>query len=155
MTSPSQVRTPEPVTLGRRLAAIAYDSLLVLAVWMLGAALVVVPIGEPIASGNLLFQTYLLVLAMVYYGGCWVLGGQTVGMRAWTIRVESIDGPLTVQQVLVRLTIALVSLVALGAGFAWSLVRSDRATWHDLASGTRIVRVRQSTPERQTRRNSQ
>lgn len=139
MTLPSHPHPVEPASLWRRLAALLYDSLLILALWMIGAALVVVPTGQPIGSGNLFFQAYLLVLAMAYFAVCWHRGGQTLGMRAWKIRLESIEATLTGRQILVRLAVGLVSIGALGAGLAWSLVRADRACWHDLASATRIV----------------
>jgi uncharacterized RDD family membrane protein YckC len=34
-----------------------------------------------------------------------------------------------------------VSLAAAGLGFLWSLVDAERRTWHDLASGTVLVRL--------------
>lgn len=155
LTSPSRASPGEPVKLVRRLAAIGYDSLLILAIWMLGAAVVVVAAGEPIASGNPLFQVYLLALAMAYFGSCWFLGGQTVGMRAWSVRLESIEGALAWRQILIRLAVGLVSMLAMGAGFAWSWIRTDRATWHDLASGTRIVGLNRPPTTDQARRSSQ
>ena len=37
--------------------------------------------------------------------------------------------------------LATLSLLAGGAGFWWAWIDRDRLTWHDRASGSRVVRV--------------
>lgn len=127
-----------PCGLPRRIASIAYDSLLVGAIWMLGGALVIVPAGDAVQPGSRLFQLYLWLLAWSYFAVCW-RRGQTVGMRAWRIRLISKTGDAGWLQTLVRYAVAWVSALSLGAGFLWAYANTDRATWHDIASGTRLV----------------
>lgn len=131
-----------PCSLPRRLAAIGYDGLILLGLWMIGAALVVIPSGGAIDSGRALFQLYLLALAFAYLAGSWHLAGRTVGMGAWKIHLVSTggaDAPApTFAQLTTRFLVALASLALLGAGFWTALFRSDGATWHDRASGTRL-----------------
>ena len=43
-------------------------------------------------SGNPFFRTWLLLVCFFFYGGFWVHGGQTLGMRAWRIQVRRYDG---------------------------------------------------------------
>lgn len=89
-------------TLPRRLAAIVYDGLLLLGVLVgatalaLGLAVAVlgseaVRLHNPLA-GNPFFQTYLLLVCFFFYGGFWTHGGQTLGMRAWRLRLQRCDG---------------------------------------------------------------
>lgn len=115
-----------------------YDGLLLIALWMIAAAAVIVPLDGAVAPGNPGFQFYLLMVAWIYFAICW-RKGQTLGMKAWRIRLVS-DQPLISWLVtLVRFAVALVSLFCFGLGFAWSLFHPRRATWHDLASGTFLV----------------
>jgi len=39
---------------------------------------------------------------------------------------------------------AQLSLLAAGLGFWWAWIDPDRLTWHDRASGTRLLRVRKA-----------
>lgn len=128
-----------PCPLPLRLAAMLYDALIVTAIWMVGAALVVIPSGGAVGSGNLLFQAYLLVLAFAYFFASWRLHGQTLGMRAWRIRLEAGNAKPGIGHLAVRFATAIVSALPAGAGYLWALGREDRATWHDLASRTRLV----------------
>lgn len=88
--------------LPRRLAAILYDSLLLLGVLFVASALAMalevavwgkqtVMLHAPL-RGNPLFSTYLLLVCFLFYGGFWIHGGQTLGMRAWRIQVRRHDG---------------------------------------------------------------
>jgi len=132
-------QAPRCCPLWRRLAAASYDTLIVFAIWMVGSAALVIPAGGAMESGNLLFQLYLTGLALAYLCPSWMIAGRTLGMRAWRLRVESAGSAVSPLACLVRFMVGLVSALTLGLGFAWALLRKDRATWHDLASGTRLV----------------
>lgn len=100
---PSDARVaPVPARLPRRLAAIVYDSLLLAGVLFVAAALALgvtvaavggesVKLNHPL-QGNPWFSTYLLLVCFFFFGGFWVCGGQTLGMRAWRLRVQRRDG---------------------------------------------------------------
>lgn len=127
--------------LGRRLAAIAYDVLLLVAVLFLAtAALLPFSGGEAIGPNHGLYTAYLLAVSFGYFGWFWTHGGQTLGMRTWRLRlVGAGENGATWRQALVRFVGACVSWMACGAGFLWLLVDRDRLTWHDRVSGTRIA----------------
>ena len=128
-----------PCSLPRRLAALTYDGLILVGLWMIAAAAVVIPAGGAIESGHPGFQLFLLLVAFAYFGGCWRFGRQTVGMRAWKIRLETDRTPPAMTSLIVRFAVGIVSIAAAGAGFWLALLRDDAATWHDRASGTRLV----------------
>lgn len=127
----------------RRLGAILYDSLLLTAVLMLStAALLPLTHGEPIPAGNFYYQALLLILCAVFFVGFWVRAGQTLGMRAWRLRVCRLDGaPLRWPDGLARLAAAVLSWAAAGLGFVWVLFDRDRLAWHDRLSRTRLIYV--------------
>lgn len=92
---------PVPAGLPRRLAAVVYDGLLLLAVLFVATALALglavallggaaVKLKNPLV-GNPFFQTYLLFICFFFYGGFWTHGGQTLGMRAWRLRIQRRD----------------------------------------------------------------
>ena len=133
-----EAKTP---SLLRRLAASVYDALLLIAILFIASALML-PLtgGEAVQSGNPLFRAYILFVCFFFFGWFWTHGGQTLGMRAWRIRVQQPDGePITWKQALLRFLAALVSWLALGLGFLWMLVDRDGLTWHDRWSKTRLV----------------
>ena len=113
----------------RRLAALVYDLLLVLAILFFGTALVL-PLsgGEAItvaAQGPAayLYRLYLAALAFGYFGLSWTRSGQTLGMMAWKIRIEGRDGRrLGWRAALVRFAAGLVLVLATLAGL-WLLYR--------------------------------
>lgn len=124
--------------LPRRLAAMFYDGLLLVAIWMLATAIVVIPADGEIDPGHLVFRIYLLVVTWTYFAICW-RGGQTLGMKAWRIRLIAAEQPIGWITTLVRFTVATASLLCFGLGFIWSIFHPHRATWHDLASGTVLI----------------
>jgi uncharacterized RDD family membrane protein YckC len=107
-----------PAGLFRRLAALFYDLLLVIALgFIVTFAMLPLTRGEAILSSTqgLVGHAYHALLAIsvfAYFGWCWTRSGQTLGMRAWRIRLETAGGkPLNWAESLVR--------ILLGAGLAW------------------------------------
>lgn len=132
---------PMPPGLARRMAAIAYDTLLVTAVLFVATAvLLALTGGEAIRPGSGWYSAYLMAVSFVYFGWFWTHGGQTLGMRSWRLRlVGAGDNGATWRQALLRFVGAGVSWLAFGAGFLCLLVDPQRLTWHDRISATRVV----------------
>ena len=127
----------------RRLAAILYDSLLIIAMWLITTLLLVAFINDGTALQGPLFQFGLYFEACLFYSYFWRLRGQTLGMQVWKIKLISPSlQTLSWQECFARLFFALVSVSMLGLGFIWMLFDPDRLTWHDRASGTRVVLLR-------------
>jgi len=128
--------------LGRRLMAMVYDSLLLLALWFLAAIplLWLPPEGRAVPWGRLLIQLYFALVAFGFLGGFWVHGGQTLGMRAWRLQLVANAGRgIGWSRALVRFLAAMLSWLCLGLGFLWVLVDRRGLAWHDHLSRTRIV----------------
>lgn len=137
MTS-SLYRDCPPASLLKQLAAMLYDSLLILAVLFLATAIaLVLNHGEAIKS-NPLFTVYLLFTVFSFYAWFWHKSGQTLGMRAWKIRIVSEFGGNPSWGIsYLRLMFALLSLLCFGLGYLWRLFWPY--TWHDKLSQTRII----------------
>ena len=135
-----------PVSLARRIAAMTYDTFAVLALlFFCTLPLVIALQGQAIAAENPFYFGYLLLCAYFYFGISWTRGGQTLGMRAWKIkvikRVADKNTDLTALDALQRFVFAGLSWLCLGLGFLSALIDKDRLTWHDKLSGTRLIRL--------------
>lgn len=128
-------------SLGRRLGAILYDSLLVLALMFLGTLpFVAARGGEPVNPGDVPYQLMMLLILYLFFIGYWCRHGRTLGMQSWRLTVETAHGDKPdIKAATVRFFAAIVSWLPLGLGFWWQLWDKDRLTWHDRWSGTRLV----------------
>lgn len=130
-----------PAGLFRRLAAALYDALVVAALFMLTTLIVLAfRRGEAVGPGNTLFQLSLLATAAFFYVGFWATGGQTIGMRAWRIRVERQTGePLDWRTALSRFIAGLICMLPAGLGLLWMILDRRKLTWYDRMTSTRVV----------------
>jgi len=131
----------------RRLGAMFYDSLLLAAVLFFAALpYLLIAGGTPTgALSRYLFQLYLLACVFFFFGWFWTHGGQTLGMRAWRIRLARSDGAgVTWADAGKRFALALCSLLFLGLGYLWVLHDREKLAWHDRLSGTRLIVTRDS-----------
>jgi uncharacterized RDD family membrane protein YckC len=131
------------------LAACGYDLLLLIAV-IFAFTLCVVALrgGRQVPPETWWFQLSLLAVSGLFFCWFWTHGGQTLGMRAWRIRLERSDGgAVGWSAALARYLAAWLSIAVAGLGFWWGLLNPRRRCWHDMLSSTRLVHT-----ERQPRR---
>ena len=128
--------------MGRRVGAMIYDALVIMGILFIAA--LPLPILDAFAPGEwwaiLLKRIYLAATMFLYLGGFWVHGGQTVGMRAWKIKLIRSDGAAVQwKDALFRFAAATVSIASLGIGFFWALTNEEKKAWHDSWSSTRLI----------------
>lgn len=124
----------------RRLAVMIYDSFLLLALWFLATALLL-PLngGQAFSSGQIFYPVYLLAVSFGFYGWFWTHGGQTLGLKAWKIKVLTFEQqPLSWKQAFIRFSCAVFSLLICGFGFFWIIWDKNSYAWHDYLSKTRL-----------------
>ncbi|MCU7931575.1 MAG: RDD family protein [Candidatus Thiodiazotropha sp. (ex Codakia rugifera)] len=128
----------------RRLAAILYDSLLLVALLFVATAVITLPLGSLEGSNLLLFQFFIFeIIPLLFFTGFWTWGGQTLGMRAWRLRLVRTDGKaVNWGDAMKRHMAALLSLLLFGLGFIWILFDSQKLAWHDRISKTRLIVVK-------------
>ncbi len=134
MTTPS---------LPRRLACLVYEAMLLAAVlFVAGAPFVALTQALPLAVFRLLVWCYWLLVAGGYFTVFW-RRGQTLAMKTWRIRLESVAGtPLTARQAVKRY---LLACLLFPISWAWALFAADRQFLHDRLAGTRLVSAAPST----------
>ncbi|MCS0248623.1 RDD family protein [Vibrio alginolyticus] len=153
MTTPT---TLPPAGLFRRLAALIYDTLIIIAIEMMAAGIVMAVVFALNAAGLLSYGEYadaadmlgkhpvLSPLFTLYLAGVWIYffvffwtrAGQTLGMRAWKLRVRNAkDGaPITVTQALIR-----ISTSGFGLANLTVPIDSKRRGFHDIWAKTEVV----------------
>lgn len=144
--------------IGWRLLALLYDLWPVLALWMLlslGFTLGYTFLGHhdphrniaPFSVLQLLLWGLSWAVAGAYAVLSWRRGGQTLGMRPWRIKLVAADGGVPGLRALwLRYAVGTLSLLAGGLGFWWAWWDRERLTWHDRASGTRLLRLPKRAP---------
>ena len=130
-----------PTGIPRRLGAFFYDLLLIMSLWMVTLwAWILINDGEAIYGS--LVQLVLMMEFIAFYIYCWTRTGQTLGMRAWKIKIVDVDGENpTLKQSIVRLIVLPVSWSVFGLGFFWFYFSKTQQTWHDRFSRTFTVKL--------------
>jgi len=82
-----------PAPIWRRLAAALYDGLLLAAIWLAGLSLdLLLRQSLGLERNWTLLRLYLFLAGLTYFGLSWTRGGQTLGMRAWRLKLRRADG---------------------------------------------------------------
>ena len=143
MNSKSKKETAgTPCGLIRHLLIMIYDGVVVVALLMLATAFAMLAgAGNHTAMQDPLYTAYLALVWFTYLAWCWHTGGMTLGMRAWHVRITDETGCRPGWRwCAVRFLTSFLSAAVAGLGYFWSLIDTDKRTWHDKASRTRLLR---------------
>ncbi len=125
--------------LWRRFAAMLYDSFLILALWLV-TLLILVIFNRGDAVFGAVVQSILFLELFMFFTYFWITDGQTIGMKAWRLRLvmNSGRGP-SLNQATVRFIAACISFAALGLGYWWVFIDKRNRTWPDILSDSQII----------------
>lgn len=133
----------------RRLAAMFYDSLLIIAIWMITTSIIVYTLTDGDAVTGFAYQLLLYLEVFFFYLLFWRVKGQSLGMQVWKIRLLSnTSAQLSYKECSIRFLVATLSCICFGLGFLWMLWDKDGLTWQDRLSGTRVVFLGKDTQKR-------
>jgi len=128
-----------PAGLLRRLGAMIYDALLIVALVMV-TLFFLTGLNRYEAVHGPWVNAILFLEIYAFFAFFWVRRGQTLGMLAWRMRVQNPGGaPITLTQATLRFIGALLSLLTLGLGYLWAFLDRHRRTWPDLLSVSEVV----------------
>lgn len=128
--------------LRRRIASMAYESLLLLGVLSVSFMLPHLALGMAfnIALPGWILLSHVFIVLGAYFVWYWHHGGQTLAMQTWKIRLTTPSGAEpSLARLALRYVLAWPSLVYLGAGLFWAIFDRDRQFLHDRLAGTRLV----------------
>ncbi|WP_273858482.1 RDD family protein [Photobacterium sp. GSS17] len=142
-------------SLFRRIAAWLYDSLVVAAVLMLAGGLAMGIMAILLSTGlvditgyedvsdymtrhpvvGVIYPTYLATAVISFYTYFWCVGGQTLGMRAWKLRIQNKDGSnIRPTQALIRMATSAFGLGNLIAPFS-----KEKQSFQDIMAECEMV----------------
>lgn len=127
--------------IGKRLLSLVYEILLLIAVMLLagGTAAALAQITSP-AHTRLFTQIIAVAACTAYFAWQWHRSGQTLPMKTWCMRLETVDGThVTVPRALLRAAFATAGYLLLGISVIWAFVDRDGQFLHDRLAGTRLV----------------
>lgn len=166
----SNINSPDASTL-KRLYALIYDGLLLIAIDMV---LVLLPASFLItfkevdthSSGYVIAMVSAILLAhYLFYGWFWTHGGQTLGMRAWSLKLISIDKGSDINAIQackrfllglpawLLLVVALLDLLTLQSeintalilfGLLWWIMDNRAGLWREKFSHSRMIQLPKS-----------
>jgi uncharacterized RDD family membrane protein YckC len=99
-------------------------------------------VGDPVVVyDQLWYRLTLLGVNLFFFIFFWRKAGQTIGMRAWRLKlIDATTGePPSLQQCLLRCALAPVSIVVLGMGYWWCWFDREGRTIHDRLTKTRVI----------------
>lgn len=121
----------------RRIAAFLYDCLLLVAIYFVITA-AVVPLNDGEAIQHWSYKIFLLGVTFFFFDWFWRNGGQTLGMRAWRLRVEGKEHEkITFKQSLHRY---ITGSIAFGFTLIYMFTNTSQEALHDKLSKTKIVK---------------
>jgi len=138
-------------SLMRRMAALIYDLFLLFAITLTyGGLLTIIKIifngtenleaVQPGLAEQLLSMAGWIIALCGYYLICWRKQGQTLGMKAWRIRLQQADGSMaSPEQCIQRCGLAPLSFLMLGIGYLWLLWPKASGCLHDILTQTQVV----------------
>ena len=133
---------PVPCGLGRRILVMFYDAIAIVALMMAVTALsLLTPLREQMVLLDPIPTVLMALTWFLYLAWCWRRNGLTLGMRAWRVQLIFDDGKRPGWgRCLLRFVVSLASATLLGMGFIWCLLNPQRRSWHDLVSGSYLIR---------------
>lgn len=148
--SPDAAATPVPTPstpptrpgLRRRLAGIAYESLLLLGVLSVTFMIphLALGMGLGIVAPGWFLLLHVFVVLGAYFLWYWDHGGQTLAMQTWKMQlVRSDGGQPSRAQLALRYLLAWPSLLCYGVGIVWALFDREQQFLHDRLAGTQII----------------
>lgn len=144
-----------PAGLFRRLGALLYDGLIIIAVEMMAAGVVIAVLHALMAMGifsvgsyedvsdfltrhpiwSPVYTAYLVAVWVYFFVYFWTRAGQTLGMRAWKLLLCNEDGSaITTTQALIRIATSAFGLANLAV-----LLDPKKRGFHDIWAKTQVV----------------
>ncbi len=158
MTQPLPQPIPQGAGFFRRFGAWFYDLLILIALEIVavGLFLIVVFIGAKVGvlsldgyldmadfinknpTANSVFTCYVFAIGALFYAYFWSQMGQTIGMKAWKLKViDESGGRISFTQGLIRLATA-----CFGLGNLFVFFSKDKRAFQDLFSQSQVILIK-------------
>jgi uncharacterized RDD family membrane protein YckC len=122
----------------KHFAAFIYDIFPLVGIFILTSFIVLLFNGGDTVPPHSLWLSLLLSSEVAfYYIYSWKKGGQTLGMRAWKMKIipnQKNQSHLSWEQAAIRFFTGVISTLLLGLGLFWKFVSNNKLSWMDMSS---------------------
>ena len=131
----------KPAGFFRRIAALFYDLILIIALCIGSILLITFFINTEILSPFM--YLFFLVLSISFYCYFWKQNnGQTLGMQVWKIKLSQIDGAdVKLNNMIARCMSGFVLNLFFGINYLPMIFRKDKRTLNDILSKTVLKKI--------------
>ena len=131
----------KPAGFFRRIAALFYDLILIIALCIGSILLITFFINTEILSPFM--YLFFFVLSISFYCYFWKQNkGQTLGMQVWKIKLSQIDGAdVKLSNMIARCISGLVLNLFFGINYLPMIFRKDKRTLNDILSKTVLKKI--------------
>lgn len=126
----------------KRFAAGVYDLLIVSALWLVTGAVALAATRGTLDGANWLFRSLLVFVTLGYFALSWQRGGQTIGARAWRLRVRAAEGrDLSARAAWLRASAMCLGALPAGLGTLIALLDRDRRALQDRVANSCVQQL--------------
>lgn len=129
-------------------ASLFYELLVLIALAFFSVGIFYLVLGDATHGvKRFLLQIFVWLLIGAYFVRSWVVGGQTLAMRSWKLRLveaQSTSGmpqALSWQKAVLRYLLGSLNLILFGLGFFYCLFDQERRFLHDKLLGIKMIKV--------------
>ena len=135
---------PPAAPFWRRFLAFFYDSILLIAIWIVATwGFLVFEFALSSKLPKFIFQIYLFAIAGFYFVFCWQKTGQTLGSKAWKLKLLTSDlDVIPTKTCLVRYLLATAGAGLFGVNWFWCLFDRNRQSLVDRLLKTKLISVK-------------
>jgi len=129
----------------KHFAAFIYDLFPIIGLFLVTSMIVLFARnGVEVERYSVWFSAILILEVFFYFTYSWKIGGQTLGMRAWRLKIipnQKSQLQLTWSQVSIRFVIGVLSTCFVGLGLFWKKFSPSKKSWMDLVSNSSTENV--------------
>lgn len=129
----------------KHFAAFIYDVFPILAIFLLTSLLVTLIRKGDIVEPHTFWFSFLIFFELaIYYIYSWKVGGQTLGMRAWKMKIipnQPNKATLTWTEAVLRFIAGILSFLLLGLGLFWKPFTKNKSSWMDTISHSQVKTI--------------
>jgi uncharacterized RDD family membrane protein YckC len=124
---------------GRLYACLFYEAIIQISLWFIVTFLVLAVFKVDLTSNPNLLRFILWASSGIYFIYSWLHGGQTLAMRAWSLKLTYAQENKNFSYLFTRYFLSSISLVFFGLGYLYIFFDKKNRYLHDRILESRII----------------
>jgi len=124
---------------GRLYACLFYEAIIQIALWFIVTLFVLAVFKVDLTSNPNLLRFILWASSGIYFIYSWLHGGQTLAMKAWSLKLNYAQENKNFSYLFIRYFLSSISLVFFGLGYLYIFFDKKNRYLHDRILGSKII----------------